>query len=277
MPMQTRRDWPPMRWIVLLLIATTLAGCASDTPLVTDSDGDGYDDDTEIAAGSDPYNATSVPVVVEPVPAVQWPAWGDLASATIRPGASLGGFCTFNFLYEAPNGTGYIGTAAHCTDIGDRVTIPGTGEIGTVVYDSDDHGSGVDFSLIQLDDDAISKAHPQMFGFVGPTGYMNVSDLAVGDLIHLHGYGVVLGQNDVTRDRSGVLVDWNEDEYNVDMPAVNGDSGSALLHDSGKAFGIISRYGIANTPPSTDQGPLMPYIFRELEKAGFGDVRLATI
>ncbi len=266
-----------MRWIALLLIATLFAGCASDAPAVTDSDGDGYPDDVEAAAGSDPTDAASIPQPAAQINATTWPVWGDLATATIRPGASLGGFCTFNFLYEAPNGSGYIGTAAHCTDIDDRVELPGTGEIGTVVYDSDDHGSGVDFSLILLDAEVLTKAHPQMFGFVGPTGYMNASDLAVGDLIHLHGYGLVLGQNDVTRDRSGVLVDWNEDEYNVDMPAVNGDSGSALLHDSGKAFGIISRYGIANTPPSTDQGPLMPYIFRELAKAGFGDVRLATI
>lgn len=244
-----------MRLIVLLLLLLPLAGCLDDpAPSPVDSDPDGYTD------------------------AATWPAWGDLDAAVIRPGASLGGYCTFNFLFEAPDGTGYIGTAGHCTDeIGERLTLDGVGEIATVVYDSDLVESGVDFSLAQLDADRIADAHPQMFGWHGPTGSVVADDLAVGDEIQLHGYGLVLGQNDVTRDRFGVLVDWTEDEYNVDMPAVNGDSGSPLLHESGKAFGIISRYGFDNTPPSTDRGPLMDYIFRELDAAGLGDVRLVTI
>ncbi len=208
----------------------------------------------------------------------QYPVWGELANATIQPGASLGGYCTFNFLFEAPNGTGYIGTAGHCTEaMGERVVLPGVGEIGTVVYDSDLVESGVDFSLIELDARLIGSAHPKMLGWEGPTGYIEPANLSVGDQIQLYGYGLVLGENDYTRDRFGVLVDWTEDEYNVDMPAVNGDSGSPLLHESGLAFGIISRYGFDNVPPSTDRGPLMGYIFRELAAAGFEDVRLATI
>lgn len=52
---------------------------------------------------------------------------------------------------------------------------------------------------------------------------------------------------------------------------MNGDSGSPLLHDeTGFAFGIISRYGFAAMPPSTDTGPMMLYVFRELEAAGSG-------
>ena len=35
-----------------------------------------------------------------------------------------------------------------------------------------------------------------------------------------------------------------EQEYQADMPAVNGDSGGPLLHhETGAALGIISRYG----------------------------------
>ncbi len=264
-------------WPILLLLVAGLAGCADSGPV--DSDGDGVSDDEEIAAGTDPQNATSLPGLDDEALAGEaWPMWGDLASATIRPGSSLGGYCTFNFLFEGPNGTGYIGTAAHCTDeAGERVELPGVGEIGTVVFDS---GSteGVDFSLIRLDAERIGEAHPKMLGFEGPTDWIHPDDLSEGDRIQLHGYGVVLGQNDASRDREGVLISWTDLEYDVDMPAVNGDSGSPLLHaETGKAFGIISRYGFFDGTPSTDSGPLFPYIFQELAAAGYGDVRLATI
>lgn len=227
------------------------------------------DDDAE-----EPADAAAV----EPIVEATYPIWGELANAQIQPGASLGGYCTFNFLFEAPNGTGYIGTAGHCTEeLGERVELPGVGEIGTVVYDSDLVDSGVDFSLIQLDAEHVAIANPKMLGWDGPTGYIEPANLSVGDEIQLHGYGLVLGQNEFTRDRFGFLVDWTDDEYNVNMPAVNGDSGSPLLHEAGLAFGIISRYGFDNTPPSTDRGPLMGYIFRELAAAGWDGVRLATI
>ncbi len=265
-----------MKRILLLLFVASLAGCAEEP--VLDSDGDGFTDDEEIAAGTDPQNATSIPVAPEVVEdAMGYPVWGALETATIRPGSSLGGFCTFNFLFEGPNGTGYIGTAAHCTEMGDRVSLGGGEEIGTVVYDSDDVGSIVDFSLIRLDDAMITKAHPQMLDFEGPTGYMNVSELARGDIVSIHGYGMVFGDSEATQARSGFLVDWTEDEYVVDMPAVYGDSGSSILHESGKALGIISRFGWFEDPPSTDRGPLMPFIFQVLDDAGYGDVRLATI
>jgi len=178
--------------------------------------------------------------------------------------------------YPAPKA--YIGAAGHCTDdLGERVSIIGGGEIGTVVYDSDLVGSGVDFSLVELDADVVGDTHPQMRGFVAPTGHADPADLAQGQLVGIHGYGLVLGQNDLTRDRQGVLMGWNDDEYVADMPAVNGDSGAPLvLSDSGLALGIISRYGFAAPPPSTDTGPLLSWILRELDTAGL-TVELATV
>ncbi len=261
-----------------LIIALSLAGCAAPAEPV-DSDGDGFTDDAERAAGSDPLNATSVPeapVDATPANATIYPVWGELASAVIRPGADIMG-CTSNWLFEGPNGTGYMGTAAHCTTAGERISVAGVGEVGTVVYDSDDVGSIVDFSLIRLDDDRILQAHPQIIDFDGPTGYLEADELAVGDIVSIHGYGMVFGQAEATQPRSGVLTDWTDDEYVINMPAVYGDSGSAIIHESGKALGIISRFGWFESPPSTDRGPLMPFIFQELEKAGYGDVRLATI
>lgn len=222
--------------------------------------------------------------------------------ATIRPGAPVGedgfsdlpmtetdAYCTYNWVFhdvvepdpvtgETPEPAAYIGTAGHCTDdLGERMSLVGLGEFGTVVYDSDLVDSGVDFTLIRIDDELVSDTHPQMLGFAAPTGYATPEDLAVGDVVGLHGYGVVLGQNDVTRDREGLLVGFNDHEYVADMPAVNGDSGSPLvLSDSGLALGIISRYGFTASPPSTDTGPLLPWILDELTTTGF-DVELATI
>lgn len=211
------------------------------------------------------------------------PAWGG-ADAPLRPGSSLGGYCTFNFVFYTP-GTAkaapkaYIGTAGHCTDkVGEDAELPGVGVIGKVVYDSDLVKSGVDFSLIEIDPSMVGKTNPEVLVHGGPTRSATVEDFAVGDQVDVHGYGMGVGEAEQTRPRSGVLVSWTEQEYQADMPAVNGDSGAPLIHnETGAALGIISRYGLGPVPPSTDLGPLMTWIFEELDKAGFGKVRLATV
>jgi len=215
------------------------------------------------------------------------PAFGPLSSP-IRPGSSLGGYCTFNYIfYELVYPTAdepepipevFIGTAGHCTDeLGERVTLAGLGEIGTVAYDSDVAGSNVDFSLIQLDPERVAQTNPQMRGFEGPKGVATTSMLEVGDRVDVYGYGLVVGSLEETRPRFGLLTDWTDNEYVADMPAVNGDSGAPLLHDeSGFALGIISRYGFGQTPPSTDVGPFVDWALREARAAGF-DITLATI
>lgn len=209
------------------------------------------------------------------------PTWGDDA-APIRPGASLGGYCTFNFLFfDNATGAAYIGTAGHCTEeAGERVELPGVGEIGSVVYDSDvteGADAAVDFALIELDDERIAQANPRMLGHDGPRGIYLPGENPLGEEVGLHGYGLVLGEQEATRDRSGVLFSMDDRLYTADMPAVNGDSGSPLLHlATGTAVGIISHYGFAAVPPSTDEGPVMSFILAELAKGGF-PVQLATV
>lgn len=241
-----------------------------------------------------------VPAVVDDRPTPAYAATPE--DAYVRPGAGVGedlggdppmteidAYCTYDWVFhdvvepdpetgEYPTPKAYIGTAGHCTDdVGERMSIIGGGEIGTVVYDSDLGSSGVDFSLVELDPQVVGDTHPQMRGFAAPTGYAKPADLAEGQFVGIHGYGVVLGQNDLTRTREGVLVAWNDDEYVADMPAVNGDSGAPLvLSESGLALGIISRYGFGATPPSTDTGPLLNWVLRELDAAGF-KVELATM
>lgn len=220
------------------------------------------------------------------------PAFGDLSSP-IRPGAEFrgpdGAGCTYNWVFHEvvyptvedpdPVPAVYIGTAAHCTDeLGDRVSIPGTGEIGAVVYDADLVGSDSDFALVQVDADKVGQTNPQMLGFVGPVGAATPDDFALGDRVDVYGYGLLLGETATTRPRFGLLTGWNDREYVADMPAVNGDSGAPLLHDeTGKALGIISRYGFDETPPSTDVGPLMSWVLEDLVAAGFDEVVLTTI
>ena len=209
------------------------------------------------------------------------PAWGG-ADAPLRPGSSLGGYCTFNFVFYTP-GTAtkapkaYIGTAGHCTDkVGEEAELTGTGVIGKVVYDSDLVKSTVDFSLIEIDPAFVGKTNPEVLVHGGPKRVATVEDFAEGDQVDVHGYGIGVGETEQTRPRSGVLFSWSEKEYQANMPAVNGDSGAPLIHhETGAALGIISRYGFG-VPPSTDLGPLMTWILEELDTAGF-DVRLATV
>ena len=248
-----RTFWLGLAW---LTVVSTLAGCTDPAdPPVTD----GPVDDTPAAPSA----------VV----------WGG-PDAPLRPGSSLGGYCTFNFLFADASGKAYIGTAGHCTeDLGERVELAGQGQIGKVVFDSDvteGADGAVDFSLIQLDGDWVAKANPTMLGTDGPVDAVTRDELAVGDQLDVHGYGMVLGDTDATRHRSGFLTDWDDKLYRADMPAVNGDSGAPLLHaPTGKAFGIISHYGLSAVPPTTDEGPIMPFILEELAAAGF-TVSLAT-
>jgi hypothetical protein len=224
--------------------------------------------------------------VAQSKPAPKQPAWGG-SDSPLRPGASLGG-CTFNFVFYKP-GTkssppkGYIGTAGHCTDeLAEKVSQPELGEIGEVVYDSDLVESGVDFSLIEIYPQFISKTNPEVLHWGGPTRPSNDEDLQQGDRIDVYGYGIGFGSAEQTRPRYGVLFSWTDEEYKADMPAVNGDSGAPLIHhETGAAFGIISRYGLpdpftGDVVASTDLGPRIGWILEELATAGF-NVRLATV
>lgn len=267
-----------MRRLLPLALATGLAATAlAAAPAVTSTEADG-----------------------RPTPAYA----ADPADAPIRPGAGmldpgsdsadlpfteLDTFCSWNWIFhdvverdaetgEWPEPKAYIGTAAHCTDaVGQRVATLGADDFGTVVFDSDDLGSQVDFSLIEIDADRVGEVHPQMFGFDAPTGFVTADELQVGDVLTQHGYGLALGQNDFTRSRYGLVVSKSEREYVAETLAQLGDSGSPFaMLDDGRAVGIVSRYGFDQMPPSTDVGPLIPWILETLEDAGF-TVELATI
>lgn len=268
----------------LLTALALLAGCAEDpAPTPLDSDGDGFTDAQETEAGTDPLDSASVPVQLN---ATLSPVWGALDSP-IRPGAPIG-WCTYNFLFFAPeNGTYYIGTAAHCTDeLGQRMPLSGfQDEIGTVVYDSDnatESGTNADFSLILLDDGMNLQANPTMMNLQGPKGHTLAADVAVGDVIEHHGYGMVFGSFEQTRDREGVFSGWSGGpgrDYCSESPIWWGDSGSPIMHkDTQKAFGIVSRAGWVSCVPTAQlMGATLEYIFDELAEYGWEGVQLATV
>lgn len=189
--------------------------------------------------------------------------------------------------------TYYMGTAAHCSSsddplndgVGIRVELAGYGEIGTVVFDSDstnlilEYGldDRVDFSLVQLDEGINLIAHPQVITLDAPTGIIDCAETATGDRFSFHGHGTVFGQLEQTRTRDGVLVVCDGDEYAGYTTAIFGDSGGPVAHASGAALGLISGAGLHTTPPTELFGPTLPFILRELAKAGRGSVALATM
>jgi hypothetical protein len=196
--------------------------------------------------------------------------------------------CSFNYvfyelLYPTPEDPEpipdvFIGTAGYCTEgPGERVQATESGiggDIGTVVYDSEVAGNGMDFSLIKLDPEMVGLTNPQMRGYEGPKGIATPGMLAVNDRLDVYGYGVMGLQG---RERFGLLNGWTENEYLATWPPVSGDAGAPVLHDrTGYALGVMSRTGYTRVPPSTHVGPLVTTVLDQVRAAGF-DVVLATI
>ncbi|MGH2774806.1 MAG: hypothetical protein ACRDJT_05150 [Actinomycetota bacterium] len=171
------------------------------------------------------------------------PASG-LAFTGIRPGSwilSPAG-CTTNFVFG--NGT-EIGTAGHCANVGDEVTIvaaPGLlMNIGTVSL-SRDNGIGDDFALIDIYPAMQQYVNPSMAHWAGPTGSANPQ---FGDAVVHSGHGLVIGTGGTPR--AGLVTytgpgDTNNNSaaYGWDGAASPGDSGSAVRNATGDAAGNLT-------------------------------------
>lgn len=193
------------------------------------------------------------------------PASG-LAFTGIRPGAWMisPSWCTMNFVFGGtstttsttskgggktkPSGGGsgwYIGTAGHCAEVGDEVTLiaaPGLlMNIGKTVK-SYDAGIGKDFALVEVYPEMVQFVNPSMTHWGGPTGTNH--DPAIGDPIVHSGHGVAIGTGGTPR--AGVVTyvgngDHNaESAYGWDGAAIFGDSGSAVRHANGLAEGNLT-------------------------------------
>jgi hypothetical protein len=165
-----------------------------------------------------------------------------LLFAGIRPGSWMisPAWCTLNFVFGSET---HIGTAGHCTEVGDEVTIvaaPGVlMNIGRTVQ-SVDNGIGDDFALIEIHPEMIEFVNPSMAIVAGPTGSRAP---AFGDGILHVGHGVAVGTGGTAR--PGVVT-WLGEQgaeasaYGWDGAAAFGDSGSGVRAVAGEAVGNLT-------------------------------------
>jgi hypothetical protein len=171
------------------------------------------------------------------------PASG-LAFTGIRPGSWIlfPAGCTTNFVFG--NET-KIGTAGHCANVGDEVTIvaaPGLlMNIGRVSL-SRDNGIGDDFALIDIYPAMQQYVNPSMAHWAGPTGSANPQ---FGDAVVHSGHGLVIGTGGTPR--AGLVTYTgpgdtgnNNAAYGWDGAASPGDSGSAVRNLTGAAAGNLT-------------------------------------
>jgi hypothetical protein len=250
--------------------------------------------ETSAALRGVPCSLTPVPTAEEPAPVGPGPCPG------IRPGGRVVttiGDCTLNFLFRAPDGTRYIGTAGHCVDAGpeytfdnqgnarfERVWARGTGPVAmdpagrrfgefayVVKYDPKD------FALIRLDPAA--PASPEMCHFGAPHGFYSTDTMRP---LSLRYYGNGQGIGDVTPARSAMALGTpNPDHLYAAGLAVPGDSGAGVMTADGLAVGVLVTTGYqlrdAGEPPGSTEGldvgtmgitRLEPQLARASEKLG---------
>lgn len=200
--------------------------------------------------------------------------FGTPNDSQIRPGvqvSSSNGSCTSNFIYRDSENRLYIGAAAHCfspdtnsgvdscevnnAEIGSAVTIENASVSGTLAYSSwqsmkdnrETPGSAAcvfnDFALVLINSADYPNVHPSAIAWGGPSHLLR-GNADVGD--HSYSYGQSSSHQGVraqeekdgpvsSQDNSG----W---QYKItfDNPGLPGDSGSAVLHETGGALGVLT-------------------------------------
>lgn len=213
---------------------------------------------------------------------------GDAAPALapIQPGAALGSgtpaHCTLDFVFRTPSGTWFIGAAAHCVSLGERVSNNEAGTFGTVVVDDVyANPGGIDFALIQIDAAKTNLVSPAVRGWGGPTGVASSTNAAPGDLLSIHGYAAGIGygypatarQLSTAQNKVGVFSRIVGGFAVYDAYTIPGDSGAPiLLNKDGTALGLDSTSSIyAQVPdvPALDKGPSVGLILTRMAGMGY--------
>lgn len=215
----------------------------------------------------------SLLLLTTPVAAAATPAWAPAAAATIRPGAATltdDAICTANFVFHDGAGNVYLGQAAHCSKnndagsldgcvndslpLGTPVRIAGATRPGTLAYNSwiaMDQRQETDFNQCQYNDFALVKLDPADYGLVnpslrfsgGPTGLVQ----NVVDDSRVFGFGTNISDTGIQphakigrslRQGGGGLAH----VVQLRPPGIFGDSGSGLVDEQGRAFGVLSTY-----------------------------------
>ena len=189
-----------------------------------------------------------------------------LAFTGIRPGSWMiaPSWCTMNFIFHGATtttstttrtkaggggkkttttgggGSGwYIGTAGHCAEVGDEVTLvaaPGVMMVIGKTVKSVDGGLGRDFALVEIYPHMVQYINPSMAHWGGPTG--TNYDVAVGDPVVHSGHGLAIGTGGTPR--AGVVTHVDGTAYGWDGAGIFGDSGSAVRHANGLAEGNLT-------------------------------------
>ena len=232
--------------------------------------------------------AAAVVVLAAAGPASAAPTWAPASTATIHPGVQTvtdGGQCTSNVVFYDAGDNVYLGQAAHCsgTDgntatngceagslpVGTPVEVDGASKPGTIVYNSwitmqalgetdADTCQFNDLALVKIDPADVGKVNPSIPFWGGPTGLAS----SVPEQSKVLSYGNSSLRLGITQlsPKEGVklLTDGNGWSHNVVTvtPGIPGDSGSAFIDRTGKAFGVLSTLQIAPAAGSNGVGDL---------------------
>lgn len=201
------------------------------------------------------------------------------AEDQIRPGVkirSANGSCTSNFIFSDINNNFYIGVAAHCFSpdtnsnppvdpcearnaaYGSAVEIQNANHDGQLIYSSwqemklngETPGSAAcdhnDFAIVKIDSRDYANVHPAAIAFGGPKSLLR-GGADNGDGVHSYGQSSQHNGVRSQEEKSGTIASRTADgwRYTVsfDNNALPGDSGSAVLHESGKALGVLTELG----------------------------------
>jgi trypsin len=178
----------------------------------------------------------------------------------IQPGAQMTApnGCTMNFIFGDQSGKLYIGTAGHCANAGQSVSLGDIANIGTVAWDS----TGADFAMVAISPALYSLVDPAVRHWGGPTGVAAPTSTP-GTLLYHYGYGLGFSTSELTRPRVGELTMSDGQSYLAETSATFGDSGSPFIAGDGKAVGVVSEY--AFDAAHTDRGPTVAYIIQRAQ------------
>lgn len=206
-----------------------------------------------------------------PAPAAAIPDAPASGFVGIRPGTMMifPSGCTMNFVFRNGGSLG-IGTAGHCAEGGERVTvltvapggsIPVLAEIGSVAT-RQDSGIGSDYAIVKID----PVYHPWVFPTIaeigGPCGTYTGSGLVeagvprvfakqnttLGPQTLFH-YGHGLGIGTGGTPRTGVALYWERYAYYWDSPSMLGDSGSPVRIGTLEAAGNLTHLVVDTQRP----------------------------
>lgn len=203
--------------------------------------------------------------------------FGQPNDRQIRPGVIVtaqGSQCTSNFIYSDAAGDYYLGAAAHCFSpdastgadpcqarnlpLGTAVEIENAAFMGSLAYSSwaamqqqgEVAGTEIcvdnDFALIRIDPRDLDNVHPAAHVYGGPTALYE-GRAPVGDRVYSYGqspfhFGVESLQAKQGQISSQTPGGWRY-TISTDNPGLSGDSGSAVLHESGRALGVLTTVG----------------------------------